>query len=242
MTNINVEICIEASGRDAVRDAVRAAYDGGAATVELCAAMHLDGLTPEMDLVEVARRAFDDRRGLMVMIRPRAGDFVYTAAELALMKRQIASAADAGADGVVFGVLRVADSRVDVDAMTSLIAVACKHGLATTFHRAFDATPSLAASLDAALALGCQRVLTSGIPWGRPGSALDGAWTLAQLVRRANGRLEILIGGGVNPNNVGAILKQIPGNSHPLGVHAYSGAQEYGRVTVGSVRRLVDAS
>lgn len=87
MTNIDVEICIDASGREAVQDAVGAAYDGGAATVELCVAMHLDGLTPEMGLVEVARRAFGDRRGLMVMIRPRAGDFVYSAAELALMKR-----------------------------------------------------------------------------------------------------------------------------------------------------------
>lgn len=239
MVSSKVEICIDASSLDAVRDAVEAAYVGGAATVELCAAMDVDGLTPDIGLIAKARQVFGDRKGLMVMIRPRAGNFAYSATELALMQQQIAAAANAGADGVVFGALHPADNRVDMNAMRALISPAHAHGLTTTFHRAFDATPSPGEAMDAVLQLGCQRVLTCGMPWDQPGSALDGVRTLAQLVQQADGRTEIVIGGGVNQANLDAILSRMPRGDYPLGVHAYSGAQEDGRTTVDAVRRLV---
>ena len=92
---ISVEICIEASDREAVGDAVGAAYEGGASTVELCASMDVDGLTPSQELVKAARLAFRDRPGLMVMIRPRGGDFAYSDDELQNMRRHIDLAADA---------------------------------------------------------------------------------------------------------------------------------------------------
>ena len=101
---IPVEICINSDNLTNVRQAVEVAYRGGASRVELCAAMQSHGLTPDPVHIHAARAAFHARPGLMVMIRPRAGDFSYTRAELDLMHRQIHEAAQAGADGVVFGV------------------------------------------------------------------------------------------------------------------------------------------
>jgi copper homeostasis protein len=238
---IPVEICIDASDAAAVDRAVSAAYEGGAATVELCADMHLDGLTPSVDCLVAARRAFRQRPGLMAMIRPRAGDFCYSPAELALMLEQIDIAAAAGADGVVFGVLHGPDNHIDRDASQRLVAAARPHGLRTTVHRAFDATPDPDATLDALLDLGVDRVLTSGVPWGQRGSALDGVERLARTIQRAAGRIEVVLGGGVNPANVGPLLARLPLDASRVSVHAYSGAQIDGQTTVEAVRNLIAA-
>jgi copper homeostasis protein len=239
---IPVEICIDASDAAAVDRAVSAAYEGGAATVELCAAMHLDGLTPAVDCLVAARRAFRQRPGLMAMIRPRAGDFCYAPAELALMLEQIDIAAAAGADGVVFGVLHGPDNHIDRDASQRLLTAARRHGLKTTMHRAFDATPDPDATLDALLELGFDRVLTSGVPWAAKGTALDGAQRLTATIQRARGRSEIVLAGGISPANVGPLLAQLPLHAGRVSVHAYSGAQFGGRTTVEAVRALVQAT
>jgi len=238
---IPVEICINASDAAAVEGAVSAAYDGGAATIELCADMHLDGLTPSVDCLVAARWAFRKRPGLMAMIRPRAGDFCYSPAELALMLDQIELAAAAGADGVVFGVLQAADYRIDLAASQRLLASARRHGLKTTMHRAFDATPDADATLDALLDLGVDRVLTSGVAWGQRGSALDGVERLARTIQRAQGRIEVVLGGGISPPNVGPLLAHLPLHVGRVTVHAYSGAQIHGQTTVEAVRNLVAA-
>jgi len=135
--------------------------------------MHLEGLTPTPDLIEVARTILGPRRGLMIMIRPRAGAFSYTLAERKTMQEQILDAGRAGADGVVLGVLRREDSRIFSEAMQPLVESAGGIGLSTTSHRAFDAAPAALVALDEVVQLGCQRLLTCGLPWGRPGSALD---------------------------------------------------------------------
>ena len=238
---IPVEICIDASDAAAVERSVSAAYDGGAATLELCADMHLDGLTPSVDCLIAARRAFRQRPGLMAMIRPRAGDFCYSPAEIALMLDQIELAAAAGADGVVFGVLQAADQRIDLAANQRLQAAARAYGLQTTMHRAFDATPDPDASLETLIELGFDRVLTSGGPWGQRGSALDGAERLARTIQRAHRRIEIVLGGGVNPANVGPLLARLPLDIGRVTVHAYSGAQISGQTTVEVVRNFVAA-
>lgn len=239
---IPVEICIDASDAAAVERSVSAAYDGGAATIELCADMHLDGLTPSVDCLVAARRAFRQRPGLMAMIRPRAGDFCYSPAELALMLDQIAMAAGAGADGVVFGVLQAPDHCIDLAASQRLLAAARRHALKTTMHRAFDATPDPNATLDTLLDLGVDRVLTSGVPWGQRGSALDGVERLARTIQRAQGCIEVVLGGGVNPANVGPLLARLPLDAGRVSVHAYSGAQVNGQTTVETVRSLVEAA
>ena len=238
---IPVEVCIDASNIAAVEQAVSAAYRGGAATVELCAAMHLDGLSPSQGCITAARRAFGSRSGLMAMIRPQAGDFYYSPAELALMLEQIDTAAAAGADGVVFGVLRADDQCIDLDATRRLLAAACRHGLQTTMHRAFDATPNPDAALDALIDLGFDRVLTSGMPWGQRGSALDGVERLARTIERAQGRIEVVLGGGINPANVGQLLAKLTLDAGRVSVHAYSGAQIDGQTTVEAVRNLMAA-
>jgi copper homeostasis protein len=239
---IPVEICIDASNAAAVERAVSAAYEGGAATIELCADMRLDGLSPSVDCLAAARRAFRQRPGLMAMIRPRAGDFCYSPAELALMREQIDIAAAAGANGVVFGVLQAADRCIDRDASRRLLAAARRHGLQTTMHRAFDATPDPDATLDALLDLGVDRVLTSGLPWGRRGSALDGVERLARTIQRAQGRIEVVLAGGINPANVGPLLSQLPLDAGRVSVHAYSGAQIGGQTTFEAVHWLVEAA
>jgi copper homeostasis protein len=204
--------------------------------------MHLDGLTPSPACLAAARQALGDLPGLMAMIRPRAGDFCYSPAELALMLDQIDAAAAAGADGVVFGALRSPDYRIDLAASRRLLAAARRHGLKTTMHRAFDATPDPDAALDALLDLGVDRVLTSGLPWGRRGSALDGVERLACTIERAAGRIEVVLGGGVNPANVGPLLARLPLHLGRVSVHAYSGAQIGGQTTVDAVRLLVNAA
>lgn len=239
---ISVEICIEASDAVGVERAVSAAFEGGASTIELCAAMHLDGLTPAFGCLGAARRAFKQRPGLMSMIRPRAGDFCYSPAELALMLEQIDAAAEAGADGVVFGVLQAADQRIDPTANQRLLDAARRHGLKTTMHRAFDATPDPDATLEAIIDLGFDRVLTSGVPWGQRGTALDGVERLAQTTQRAQGRIEVVLAGGINPANVGLLLARLPLSAGRVAVHAYSGAQIAGRAAVEAVRSLVEVA
>ena len=240
-SRINIEVCINATDRKAVSEAVAVACAGGAATVELCRDMHLEGLTPKPDLIEAARTTLGPRRGLMAMIRPRGGDFSYTPAERKTMQQQILDAGRAGADGVVLGVLRCEDSRVFSEAMQPLVETAAGIGLSTTFHRAFDAAPAALLALDEVVQLGCQRLLTCGLPWGHPGSALDGAERLRQLVERAGQRLEVIIAGGVNPRNAAAILQRLATCTSGVGLHAYSGVQEQGQTTAASVATLVDA-
>ncbi len=148
------------------------------------------------------------------------------------MLQQIETAAAAGANGVVLGVLRSPDNRVAVDAMKMLASAARVTGLKTTFHRAFDATPDADEALDTLIDLGFDRVLTSGIPWGRKGTALDGVERLAATIRRSQGRIEIVLAGGISPANVGPLLSRLPLADGLVSVHAYSGAQANGQTTV----------
>ncbi len=238
---IAVEVCINCDGKQSVRDAVAAANIGGASTVELCSAMHLDGLTPTREQIIQAREAFVGKAGLMVMIRPRDGGFCYAKEELQLMHNQIAMAAEAGADGVVLGVLRGADNCLAIQDLHELMETAVSHNLKTTFHRAFDATPNPLQTLDLLIEAGVARLLTSGTAWGTGETAVDGIETLRQVLNRAKGRIEIVIGGGVNGTNVGTILKQLPFAANKVSLHAYSGAQENGITTFKAVKALVDA-
>jgi copper homeostasis protein len=237
-----VEVCVEATTPAAIREAVAAAFAGGAARVELCRAMAEQGLTPTHRQVVAARSACPDRPGLLVMIRPRAGNFSYTPAEVQRMEAQIARAADARAAGVVFGLLRPDDQRVDVEATRRLVAVARQHGLATTFHRAFDATPDPLEALRTLLDLGLDRVLTSGTAWGQPGTALDGVARLAALIHQAGHQIEVVVGGGVRAGHLPALIARLPVAEGRLSFHAYSGAQEQGRTTPAAVRQLVAAA
>jgi copper homeostasis protein len=183
---------------DSLDDAL-AAVEGGADRLELCADLSVGGTTPEQELISaVLGRA---RVPVFAMIRPRGGSFVYTDSELDQMRRDIEMAFDLGVAGVVLGVLDSAN-RVDVRRTRSLVDIVGGHRV--TFHRALDRTPDIFAATDALISLGVARVLTSG----GAATASEGADVLASLVERADGRLEILAGGGVRANNVGDIVRR----------------------------------
>lgn len=174
-----------------------AAQAGGAGRVELCGQLADGGVTPSYGLVATARDRL--RIPLYVLVRPRSGDFLYDEAEFELMQRDIEACVRLGCDGVVIGALD-ADAGVDLAGCRALVAAA--GGLGVTFHRAFDAARDPARALEDVIALGCERVLTSG---GHR-SALDGAAHIAALVRQAAGRVRIMAGAGIRPENVADVL------------------------------------
>jgi copper homeostasis protein len=177
--------------------AARAAEHAGAARLELCVGLADGGVTPPGGLITAVLERVSIP--VFVMIRPRAGDFVYSDAEMAEALHGVAMARRRGAHGIVLGVL-CRDGRVDVDRTRRLVARG--GGLPATFHRAFDAVPDQEAALEDAIAAGASRVLTSG----GAATALEGAGRLAALARQAHGRITVLAGGSVRSHNVRALL------------------------------------
>ncbi|AMO57599.1 copper homeostasis protein CutC [Endozoicomonas montiporae] len=229
LRNVEVEICVNSQSEAYVRRAVCAAEQGGASRIELCAAMEEDGLTPAVEHIHAARQSFESD-GLMVMVRPRSGHFFYSLEESDVMVRQIEMAAQAGADGVVFGGLRARDHGIDEGLLERLLDVTRGLNLKTTFHRAFDATVEPVRSLDILMQYGVDRVLTSGMPWGSDASALKGISLLRQLITQAGNAIEIVIGGGITPANSHSLLSQLPVTGR-VSLHAYSGVLEEGNVS-----------
>jgi copper homeostasis protein len=170
-----------------------AAQDGGADRIELCENLGEGGCSPSHGSIAVARERL--RIPVYVLVRPRAGDFVYDAIERETMLRDIEACVRLGCDGVVLGALD-AGGDVDIDMCRGLIAAA--GGLGVTFHRAFDCARDRSAALESVIALGCERVLTSG---GKA-SAPEGADVIAALVRQAGTRIGVMAGAGVNAGNV----------------------------------------
>ncbi|MFI9488006.1 copper homeostasis protein CutC [Promicromonospora sp. NPDC052451] len=181
----------------------------GARRVELCSALGATGgITPSAGLVEavVAAAAVvpaSDSAPILevhVLVRPRPGGFVYSAAETDLMLRDVTLAVDAGADGVVVGAL-TPSGEVDVARVRELVAAA--EDAEVTFHRALDVVADPVAALDVLAELGVARVLTSG----GAARAADGLERLAALVERsAEVGIEIMAGGGVTAADVPALL------------------------------------
>jgi copper homeostasis protein len=180
-------------------DDARAAIAGGAGRLELCADLDAGGTTPARALV--ADVLAQVSVPVLVMIRPRAGDFVYTRAELDRMHGDIAVALQLGAAGVVLGALD-ASGGIDVAATRDLLAAAGARPV--TFHRAIDETPDVLAAVDSLASLGVARVLTSG---AAP-TALEGADTLAAMVERGGDSLQIVAGGSVRAGNVAEIVRR----------------------------------
>jgi copper homeostasis protein len=192
---MDLEVCI-----DSVESAI-AAERGGAKRVELCSDLLEGGITPGAGLIVSVRRRI--AIGLFVMIRPRGGDFYYTDLEFEVMQEEIAHARRFGADGFVLGLLD-RQGRVDVPRTRKLVELA--HPLPVTFHRAIDMTPDLPAAFDDVLSTGATRILTSG---GAPG-AMQGMVEIARMVEVSNGRIAIMPGGGITPENI-AVIAQATG-------------------------------
>ncbi|MWB99909.1 copper homeostasis protein CutC [Agromyces seonyuensis] len=187
----------------AVQDAegVRIALEEGAARVELCQALGLGGLTPSAGLIESAveaSAAVGVAGFVHVLVRPRGGGFVYSADERAAIARDIRLCARLGADGVVVGALDE-DGRIDLDALAAFVDAAGE--IDVTVHRAVDAAADPVAAVAALAGRGVRRVLTSG---GAPTCA-EGVDGLAAMLRESGGRLELMAGGGVRPDDVGTL-------------------------------------
>ena len=191
-----LELCI------ASLDDATAAAQVGADRVELNSAMELGGLTPSPGLTcAVVEAIGSTSTSVIAMIRPRPGGFCYSQADLRVMHRDIALALKMGVDGVALGVL-TDRGEIDCDRCASLIEPVLAVGKTAVCHRAFDLTPDLLGTVDQIIDIGFHRVLTSG---GAP-SALKGQPMLKRLVEHTQGRIEVLPGGGIRPNNVAAIL------------------------------------
>ena len=177
---------------------VRAAIEGGAHRVELCQALELDGLTPS---AEMMKSAIDTEIPVQILIRPREGDFVYGKDEIQRMIRDIQFAKQLGANGVVIGALKP-DGSIDEETTQRLVGEA--EGMSITFHRAFDVCANPEEALEQIISLGCHRLLTSG----QAPTAEQGIPLLKRLVEQASGRIIIMPGAGINPQNAQRIMSE----------------------------------
>jgi copper homeostasis protein len=188
-----VEVCVDSL------DSALAAERGGAQRVELCSGLMEGGVTPSAGLIATIRQRISI--ALHVMIRPRAGDFCYTPDEFSVMQRDVLMAKQLVADGVVFGILDL-DGNVDLPKMRQLVELA--RPLKTTYHRAFDMSADLRRSLEQVIETGADRILTSG---GKP-TAVEGAESLRNLVELANGRVIVMACGGIDADNLRAVIEK----------------------------------
>ena len=193
-----LEVCVDSLA------SARAAILGGADRLELCCALTVGGLTPyEMLLRQIKAESSIPVRCLM---RPRAGDFLYTPEELDLLRMQILQLKDAGADGFVIGCLD-ADGDLDRAAMAPLVKAAAGTGI--TLHRCIDVSRNPCKTYLDAMQLGIDTVLTSGAA----GNCTAGKETIRALLqmRDAYQGPEVLVGAGVNASVIEDFLATVPG-------------------------------
>lgn len=170
-----------------------AAFQAGAGRIELCSGYSEGGLSPSAGTVMAVRKAV--KIPVHVMIRPRIGDFIYTDFEKEAILEDIDFCRNVGANGIVFGAM-LADGRVDKGFTRQVVNYA--ENLSVTFHRAFDLCKNLNRSLNDLIDCGVHRVLTSG---GK-NNAPEGASVIKELVREADGKIIVLPGGGLTPENI----------------------------------------
>lgn len=207
-----IEVCV-----DSVESAM-AAEQGGADRVELCDNLMEGGTTPSAGTIALARKNL--QLGLQVMIRPRGGDFCYSDIEFEIMQHDIKAAKDLGADGIVFGILRP-DGAIDVERSATLVEMS--RPLNVTFHRAFDVSHDAYQSLEDLIALGVDRVLTSGQAF----SVLEGLDLITELVQIAGERMIIMPGGGTERNVQKVISQSGVKEIHVIGPKSVESAMEF---------------
>ena len=196
-----LEVCVDSTA------SALAAKRGGADRLELCADLIVGGTTPSLTLVQQVKA----ETGLPVraLLRPRFGDFCYDSYELAQMEQLAAELVEAGADGIVTGVL-TPEGALDAGAMQPIYVAARKAAekagrpVACTLHRAFDVCADPFAALETARSMGLCTILTSG----QAASAPQGAALLRQLTEQAGKDVEILAGAGVSAQNIPVLAAQ----------------------------------
>ncbi len=197
-----IEICSENI------DIALQAQEKGALRVELCNDLSIGGVTPSYNEIEQARRQLDI--ALHVLIRPRGGDFCYSAAEISRILKDIefcgSLITDDGkvVDGVVIGAL-ARDRSIEYGACSEMFAAAFEYGLSITFHRAIDRSRDIFKALERVIDLDADRILTSG----GADSAFEGRNTIASMVKMTTGSsTTIMAGAGITPENARQIITE----------------------------------
>lgn len=219
-----------------MRHDIQQAQLGGAHRIELCAEMTMDGLTPSVDACQVARESFS-KPGLLRMIRPSAGNFVFSQQEIEQCLLAIEQAKSIGLDGVVIGALDE-HNQIEASSVADMVNLAKDLGLSVTFHRAFDAIADRQTAWNKLHNLRLDRVLSCGTPWQSRLTALEG---LQQLIALSQSELdmELVVAGGVHAGNAQQILSALP-RTQPVSLHSYSGVMTKGRVDKKKVGKIVD--
>jgi copper homeostasis protein len=203
-------------------EAALAAERGGANRVELCGDLTVGGVTPGAELFRAIRGQV--HIPIFSMVRPRAGDFVYSSAEFAEMKRSISAAKEFGVDGVVLGILT--EKRcIDSERTRQLVEFA--KPLPVTYHRAFDEAADLHQALEDVIQSGAKRILTSG----GAKSALEGAAVLAKLIEAAKDRVVIMPGAGISDLNIEQVAQRTKAREFHCGLSAVLpyGSEDYSK-------------
>lgn len=197
MKTFKLEICAN-SAESAIM-----AQTGGAHRVELCDNILEGGTTPSIGSIKLARKYLSI--DLNVIIRPRGGDFLYSDLEFEMMCTDIEIAKDLGVDGVVFGIL-LTDGSIDIERTKQLVAIA--RPMSITFHRAFDVCNDPFKALEDIIHCGCNRILTSG----HQNKAMMGLPLIKNLIEKANNRIIIMPGSGIDETNIVEIFRYTGAN------------------------------
>jgi copper homeostasis protein len=188
-----LEICV-----DSVQSAIYAQL-AGASRVELCDNLMEGGTTPSYGIISLARKHLNI--GLNVLIRPRAGDFLYSEQEFEIMMRETEFCRECGADGIVIGILKK-DGTIDTERTSELVRAA--RPMSVTFHRAYDMCIDPVKGIEDIIQTGADRVLTSG----HKNNAEQGSELLCQLVKIAGKRIIIMPGSGISETNIEKIARK----------------------------------
>lgn len=193
MKHILLEACCGSA-----EDVIEAAK-GGAGRAELCGDLFHGGLTPSIGSLRVAKAGCEIP--VMAMVRPREGGFCYTETEFAVALEDAKALIEAGADGLVFGFLHQ-DGTLDIERTGTIANIALSAGKEAVFHRAIDVVPDWRAAMDALMALGLTRILTSG----QESDVSFGTETVRRMIDYAAGRIQVMPGAGITARNMERII------------------------------------
>lgn len=192
MIERKLELCIDSLQSALVADEAKADR------IELCSHLDSGGLSPSYGLLSLVKERVS--LPIHILIRPRAGDFCYDDSEFEVMQREVELAKKMEIAGVVIGILEP-DGKIDIDRMRVLVELA--KPMSITFHRAFDFCSDPYKALQEIIDLGCDRLLTSG----QKRTAMEGANLIKELHQRAEGRLIVMPGSGINSQNAMELIK-----------------------------------
>jgi copper homeostasis protein len=217
--NIILEICA-----NSLTSALEA-QSGGADRIELCESLELGGVTPSPGTLRLCREKLSIP--IHVLVRPRGGDFLYSDEEYDVMKEDVLYCKSIGINGIVTGILHP-DGRIDKARCAELKALA--EPMNISFHRAFDFCRDPFEALEDLISLGFERILTAG----QQNTVPQGLALIKTLVGRANGRIIIMPGSGVDENNIREILAQSGATEiHTTAKISTDGPMQYRKDTVG---------